>query len=61
MSEVRLVRKGKRMKRLPVPDARSVALRLRIAEQVRWLDWRSEDDALTWIEAVSEFDEQAPR
>jgi len=31
------------------------------ADQVRRFDSRNEDEALTWIEEVSEFDERAPR
>jgi hypothetical protein len=54
-------RAGLREVRLTVPDARSSAVRSRVAEQVRRLDLRSEDEALTWIEEVSEFDEHAPR
>jgi hypothetical protein len=42
--------------RLVVPDARSRAVRARVAEQVAKLDPRAERDALAWIEALSEFD-----
>ncbi len=48
--------KGTREVRLVVPDARSAAVRRRIARQVSKLDPRSEADALAWIESVSEFD-----
>jgi len=47
--------------RLVVPDARSEAVRKRIAAQVATLNTNSERDALLWIEAVSEFDAGAPR
>lgn len=42
--------------RLLLPDARSSAVRARIAEQVAHLDPSDELEALRWIEAVSEFD-----
>jgi hypothetical protein len=42
--------------RLIVPDARSKAVRQRIARQVAALSHSHEADALNWIEAVSEFD-----
>jgi len=48
---------GKRELRLVVLDARSRAIRRRIARQVARLRPESERDALAWIEAVSEFDE----
>ena len=47
---------GLRELRLVVPDARSRAVRERVAAQVARLSAASEDDALAWIEAVSEFD-----
>jgi hypothetical protein len=49
-------RRGVRELRLIVPDARLASVRKRIAVQVSRLDRRSEDEALNWIEAVSEFD-----
>ena len=52
---------GLREFRLVVPDARSEAVRKRIAAQVAKLDPDSEHDALLWIEAVSEFDDDQPR
>ena len=52
---------GLRELRLVVPDARSEAVRKRIAAQVAKLDPDSERDALLWIEAVSEFDADEPR
>lgn len=54
-------RAGLRELRLTVPDARSAAVRRRVAAQVAKLDPSSEDDALAWIEAVPEFDQHASR
>jgi hypothetical protein len=54
-------RQGLRELRLVVPDARSVAVRERIATQVARLNPASEEDALRWIEAVAEFDADEPR
>ncbi|HJU15744.1 MAG TPA: antitoxin MazE-like protein [Stellaceae bacterium] len=54
-------RQGLRELRLVVPDARSEAVRRRIAAQVATLNPDSERDALLWIEAVSEFDADEPR
>jgi hypothetical protein len=51
--------RGLRELRLVVPDARSAAVRRRIAEQVARLDQEDEEEALRWIEAVSEFDNDA--
>lgn len=42
--------------RLIVPDARSKAVRRRIAKAVAGLARSSEIEAMKWIEAVSEFD-----
>jgi len=53
--------RGLRELRLVVPDARSAAVRARIAQQVAKLNPDSEEDALRWIEAVSEFDADEPR
>ena len=50
--------RGLRELRLIVPDARSKAVRRRIAKQVAMLDRAGELDALGWIDAVSEFDAQ---
>ena len=47
---------GLRELRLVVPDARSKAIRRRIAKEVAGLDRARELTALGWIEAVSEFD-----
>ena len=52
---------GLRELRLVVPDARSRTVRQRIAEQVARLRPESEQDAMAWIEAVSEFDTDAAR
>jgi hypothetical protein len=48
---------GLREIRLLVPDTRLEWVRRRINEQVRALDPAVEEDALRWIEAVSEFDD----
>ena len=48
--------KGLRELRLAVPDARSKSVRRRVARQVAMLDSTSEQEAMRWIEAVSEFD-----
>jgi hypothetical protein len=53
-------RRGLTELRLVVPDARLAAVRRRIAEQVARLDQEDEEKALAWIEAVSEFDNDAP-
>jgi Antitoxin MazE-like len=52
---------GLRELRLIVPDARSGAVRHRIAAQVKKLNRVSERDVLLWIEAVSQFDDAEPR
>jgi hypothetical protein len=51
--------RGLRELRLVVPDARSATVRRRIAEQIARLDREDEEEALRWIEAVSEFDNDA--
>ena len=61
MMRVRRRGRGLRELRLVVPDVRSEAVRKRIASQVAELSPDSERDALLWIEAVSEFDADAPR
>jgi hypothetical protein len=48
--------RGLRELRLIVPDARSKAVQRRVAKEVASLDQARELDALSWIEAVSEFD-----
>lgn len=51
--------RGLREVRLLVSDARSPTVRARIARQVARLDLSMEEDALRWIESVSEFDNPA--
>jgi hypothetical protein len=53
--------RGLRELRLVVADARSRAVRRRIAREVAALEPDRERDALHWIEAVSEFDVDATR
>ena len=48
--------RGLRELRLVVPDARSKAVRRRVAKEVAGLNRWHELEALRWIEAVSEFD-----
>jgi Protein of unknown function (DUF3018) len=48
--------RGLRELRLVVPDARSKAIRRRIAKEVAGLNRAHELAALGWIETVSEFD-----
>lgn len=48
--------KGLRELRLVVPDARSAVVRRRVSRQVAALDPAAEDEAMRWIESVSEFD-----
>jgi len=48
--------RGLRELRLVIPDARSKAVRKRIAKQVAALERSGESEALSWIESVSEFD-----
>jgi hypothetical protein len=43
--------------RLVVPDARSRAVRQRVAQQSAALNIGSETAGLAWIESVAEFDE----
>jgi len=52
-------RRGLRELRLVVPDSRLQSVRRRVAAQVARLNRESEEDALRWIEAVSEFDNEA--
>ena len=61
MKRERLRRRGLRELRLVVPDARSEAVRKRVAIEVAQLNPDDERDALRWIEAVSEFDSDAPQ
>ncbi len=57
MMRERRRKQGLRELRLIVPDTRSVAVRRRIARQVARLGTAAEEEALNWIEAVSELDE----
>ncbi len=50
--------RGLRELRLVVPDARSKAVRRRVAKQVAKLDRSRELEAIRWIESVSEFDDR---
>jgi len=52
-------RRGLRELRLVVPDPRLRSVRRRLAAQVAVLDQADENDAMAWIEAVSEFDTSA--
>lgn len=61
MMRARRRKQGLRELRLVLPDARSDAVRTRIAAQVAKLNPESERDALLWIEAISEFDADQPR
>jgi len=61
MMRARRRRQGLRELRLVVPDARSEAVRSRIAAQIATLNPDSERNALFWIEAVSEFEADEPR
>jgi hypothetical protein len=54
-------KRGLREVRLVVADARSRAVRRRVAREVASLDPDRERDALRWNEAVSEFDADATR
>ncbi len=52
---------GLRELRLVVPDARSEAIRRRVSRQVAGLKPAIENEALGWIESVSEYDGDAAR
>ena len=52
-------RRGLRELRLVVPDPRLRSVRRRLAAQVAVLDQADENDAMDWIETVSEFDASA--
>lgn len=52
----RLRERGLRELRIAVPDARRDTVRARIAAQVARLDPAHEAEALSFLEAVSEFD-----
>jgi hypothetical protein len=51
--------RGLRELRLFVPDARSKAVRNRVAKQVAGLDRSLELAAMSWTESISEFDADA--
>ena len=51
-------RRGLRELRLVVPNPRLQSVRKRVAAQVLKLDRQSEAEALSFIERISEFDEQ---
>ena len=53
--------RGLRELRLVVPDSRLRSVRRRVADQVVHLNKSDENDALNWIEEVSEFDAPDPR
>jgi hypothetical protein len=57
-----LKRDAKRLRelRLVVPDSRLRSVRRRVAAQAARLVRSSEEDALSWIEAVFEFDTRPP-
>jgi hypothetical protein len=48
--------RGLRELRLVLPDSRAPSVRRRVAAQVAALRPAGEDDAMRWIESVSEFD-----
>lgn len=50
--------RGLRELRLVVPDARSKAVRKRVAKQVAGLDQSLEMAAMRWTESVAEFDDR---
>jgi hypothetical protein len=56
MMRARRRSRGLRELRLVVPDSRSPSVRRRVAVQVAHLSEADENDALNWIESVSEFD-----
>lgn len=56
MMRERRRRRGLRELRLVVPDPRLRSVQKRVAAQVVGLNGRGEEEALSWIEAVSEFD-----
>jgi hypothetical protein len=61
MMRARRRARGLRELRLVIPDARSEAIRRRVAIQVARLDRLGETEALGWIEAVSDFDADEAR
>ncbi len=61
MMRQRRRKRGLRELRLVVADARSRAVRRRVAKQVAGLDPDREREALQWIESVSAFDSGTAR
>ena len=53
-------KRGLRELRILVPDSRLSSVRRRVADQVARLISSREAEALSWIEAVSEFDASDP-
>jgi len=60
MMRERRRKRGLRELRLAVPDPRLRSVRKRVAAQAVRIDQGAEDEALSWIEAVSEFDTRDP-
>ena len=60
MMRERRRRRGLRELRLVVPDSRLRSVRRRVAAQVARLVPSCEDEAMSWLEAVSEFDAPQP-
>jgi hypothetical protein len=56
MMRKRRRKRGLRELRLVVPDSRLQSVRRRVSAQISRLVQSREDEALSWIEAVSEFD-----
>ncbi|MGH7247330.1 MAG: antitoxin MazE-like protein [Pseudomonadota bacterium] len=56
MMRDRLRQQGLRELRLVLPDLRSSSVRRRVAAEIAVLSEADENDALIWIESVSEFD-----
>lgn len=52
---------GLREIRLRAPDPRSAMVRARVADAVKRLSRADEEEALAWIEAVAEFDDDEAR
>ncbi len=60
MMRERRRKRGLRELRLVVPDPRLPSVRKRVASPVIRLNRDDEDEALRWIESVSEFDARDP-
>jgi hypothetical protein len=58
MMRERRRRRGLRELRLVVPNPRLQSVRKRVAAQVLMLDRQGEAEAMSFIERISEFDEQ---